>query len=142
MPFPRPPELEVHWEYLYERSLGCVGVLKDWLTRAIGHALYRGADTVHIEDLEAEHKSINEIKKLFEECMEGELRLQEKESDRVQLRRQMGLDLPISTDTEKKGGTNAASSKSSTGPKRVPFTRNPKRDLTGRGNDGNAEPDL
>lgn len=34
MPLDRPPELETHWEYFYERSIGCVGILKDWLTQA------------------------------------------------------------------------------------------------------------
>ena len=30
------------WDFLYERSLGCVGVLKDWLARSLSSAL-RGA---------------------------------------------------------------------------------------------------
>ena len=34
MPLDTPPELEQHWEYFYERSIGCVGILKDWLTQA------------------------------------------------------------------------------------------------------------
>ena len=30
MPFAEPPDLVRDWEYLYERSIGCVGVLKEW----------------------------------------------------------------------------------------------------------------
>jgi hypothetical protein len=29
------PNFVAHWEYCYERSLGCVGVLKNGLTRAL-----------------------------------------------------------------------------------------------------------
>ena len=34
MTLEKAPELENHWEYFYERSIGCVGILKDWLTQA------------------------------------------------------------------------------------------------------------
>ncbi|MGL4884242.1 MAG: hypothetical protein ACRC8K_24785 [Waterburya sp.] len=37
------PELEIHWEYFYERSIGCVGILKDWLTQAYRKALHEEA---------------------------------------------------------------------------------------------------
>ena len=29
LPFPGSPDLAADWDYLYERSVGCVGVLKD-----------------------------------------------------------------------------------------------------------------
>ncbi len=35
LPFSDPPDLVSRWDYFYERSLGCVGVLKDWLTRSL-----------------------------------------------------------------------------------------------------------
>jgi hypothetical protein len=28
-----------HWPYFYERSIGCIGVLKDWLIRAVAASL-------------------------------------------------------------------------------------------------------
>jgi energy-coupling factor transporter ATP-binding protein EcfA2 len=31
LPVPDPPDLAHDWEFLYERSIGCVGVLKQWL---------------------------------------------------------------------------------------------------------------
>ncbi len=40
------PELEIHWEYFYERSIGCVGILKDWLTQAYRQALHEEASTL------------------------------------------------------------------------------------------------
>ncbi|BAZ33591.1 ATPase (plasmid) [Cylindrospermum sp. NIES-4074] len=43
------PTLMQHWFYFYERSIGCVGVLKDWLIRAVAAALRDGADTLTLE---------------------------------------------------------------------------------------------
>ncbi|WP_245602828.1 hypothetical protein [Gloeothece verrucosa] len=40
------------WFYFYERSIGCVGVLKDWLIRASGACLRRGEDTLTIERIQ------------------------------------------------------------------------------------------
>ena len=34
VPLEEEPDLLQHWKYCYERTIGCVGVLKDWLTRA------------------------------------------------------------------------------------------------------------
>ncbi len=41
-----PPLLETHWEYFYERSIGCVGILKDWLTQAYCKALEENSSTL------------------------------------------------------------------------------------------------
>ena len=42
-----PPEqaldLSDMWDFLYERSLGCVGILKDWLSRSLNTACRAGA---------------------------------------------------------------------------------------------------
>src|SRR5262249_55303888 len=35
-----------HWSYFYEHSIGCVGVLKDWLVRAVAAALHDGSDNL------------------------------------------------------------------------------------------------
>ncbi|HEX4206888.1 MAG TPA: hypothetical protein VHZ51_22330, partial [Ktedonobacteraceae bacterium] len=35
-------DLVQYWPYFYERSIGCVGVLKDWLVRAVHAALAEG----------------------------------------------------------------------------------------------------
>jgi Cdc6-like AAA superfamily ATPase len=46
-----------HWFYFYERSIGCVGVLKDWLIRAVAAALQDGCDTLSFERLEEHARS-------------------------------------------------------------------------------------
>jgi hypothetical protein len=39
MPFPKMPDLLKHCNYLYERTAGCVGILRDWLSAAYTQAL-------------------------------------------------------------------------------------------------------
>lgn len=39
LPFSEQPDLRPHGEYLMDRSLGCIGILKGWLVRAAGMAL-------------------------------------------------------------------------------------------------------
>ena len=46
LPVVSPPDLVKDWDYFYERSIGCVGVLKDWLTRALAVALRNGGNTL------------------------------------------------------------------------------------------------
>ena len=42
LPLEEEPDLLHTWKYCYERTIGCVGVLKDWLTRALAEALEQG----------------------------------------------------------------------------------------------------
>ncbi len=42
LPLAEPPDLVRHWEFLYERSIGCVGILKEWLVMALSSILRRG----------------------------------------------------------------------------------------------------
>lgn len=45
-------DLMAMWEFLYERSVGCVGILKEWLMRACVRAIKHGAATLSLEHLE------------------------------------------------------------------------------------------
>ncbi len=45
MPVEETPNLIPYWEYCYERTLGCIGILKNWLTRALKDALDEGTNT-------------------------------------------------------------------------------------------------
>jgi hypothetical protein len=50
-----------HWFYFYERSIGCVGVLKDWFVRAVAAALQDGCETLTWERLEEHALSIASV---------------------------------------------------------------------------------
>jgi energy-coupling factor transporter ATP-binding protein EcfA2 len=128
MPFPESPDLVQEWDYLYERSIGCVGILKDWLTRALAKALRQKAQTITHDDLKKTQMDISKLNQLLTECIEGELYLQESEDDRNKLRIRMGLD--------KQGGVKDSAPKppKPSKKKQKPGSRNPTRDKVGTKN--------
>jgi len=91
LPFPDPPDLAADWEYLYERSVGCVGILKDWLVRALAQALSRGTKTLTRRDLESCAPSVSQCERMLSEAIEGELRLRETADERRRLQIRLGL---------------------------------------------------
>jgi flagellar biosynthesis GTPase FlhF len=87
-------ELMQHWLYFYERSLGCVGVLKDWLIRAVAAALDDGNDTLSLERLQEHTLSLAQCERMALDTTEGEQKLNYMESRREHLWHllQMGMD--------------------------------------------------
>ena len=91
MPLPEAPELVANWEFLYERSIGCVGVLKEWLVRALAVALSRGAAKLTLRDLAAQALTVSQCEKILAEATEGEARLTESDGTRSRFRLALGL---------------------------------------------------
>ena len=52
LPLPETPDLAKDWEFLFERSVGCVGILKQWLVRSLSAALRSGETTLKLQHLE------------------------------------------------------------------------------------------
>jgi hypothetical protein len=100
LPFAEEPQLWRDWEFFYARSIGCVGVLKDWLTRGLAAALAEGATTLTRKHLEQHSWSIDQCEKMAQEALEGESALAEKRETRTRLLTLLGLDArPGSADT-------------------------------------------
>jgi energy-coupling factor transporter ATP-binding protein EcfA2 len=97
LPVPEPPDLVKDWEFLYERSLGCVGVLKDWLMRALTGAFRRRSPILTYSDFERHALSVAQCDKMLSEISEGEGRLLESVEERSRLRTRMGLNPHAST---------------------------------------------
>jgi energy-coupling factor transporter ATP-binding protein EcfA2 len=91
LPLPEPPELVKEWEYLYERSIGCVGVLKDWLVRTLTAVLRRDATVLTLRDLQTHALNVSQCDKMLAEALEGEVRLYESSEEREHLRNRLGL---------------------------------------------------
>jgi hypothetical protein len=91
LPLAEPPELVKEWEYLYERSIGCVGVLKDWLMRALMGVSRRNASVLTFGDLQVHALSVSQCDKMLAEALEGEARLCESAEERGRLRTRLGL---------------------------------------------------
>jgi hypothetical protein len=91
LPVNKSIELTKNWEYLYERSIGSVGVLKEWLARALSRALSRGQKGLERVDLETCALSVSQCDKMLTECIEGEMRMTENSEGRCRLRARLGL---------------------------------------------------
>ena len=98
LPLARPPDLLNDWQYLYERTIGCVGILKDWLTRALVSASKRNAESLSRKDLESHALSVAQCDKMLSEAIEGESTLLESTAERDRLRARLGLGRPENAD--------------------------------------------
>ncbi len=71
-----------YWLYFYECSIGCVGVLKDWLQRAVSAALDEGHDTLTLDCIQ-DHAPLVEIyRQMAIDATEGEQKLEYTASNR------------------------------------------------------------
>jgi energy-coupling factor transporter ATP-binding protein EcfA2 len=72
LPLAKEPDLVEQHEYFYDHTAGCVGVLKEWLTRALDQALSEEAETLVAAHLQ--QTALNPAKRLqmAREIQEGE----------------------------------------------------------------------
>jgi hypothetical protein len=81
LPVAETPDLLAAWEYLYLRSVGCIGLLKQWLLDALDHAIDGEAATISRALLEKTAPPPSKSKKVLEEALDGEARLAELDAD-------------------------------------------------------------
>jgi energy-coupling factor transporter ATP-binding protein EcfA2 len=91
LPLPEIPDLVARWDYFYERSIGCVGVLKDWLYHSLSLALESNSPTLPFKYVEQQALSISQCTTIMRETITGEKELEEREEERLILRRRLGL---------------------------------------------------
>lgn len=97
MPLPEPPDLVKIWEYLYERSIGCVGILKDWLVKGLSAAIRESALTLTLKHLERHALSVSQCDRLTEEAISGEFRFREDSDALERLRLRLGFQKPANS---------------------------------------------
>ena len=125
LPLNVEPDLVEKWDYLYERSLGCVGILKDWLTRSLADALEQKDNTITDKHLKRKAMPVAQCEKILKEILEGEEYFAETQKKISDLREALGLDPDLIAETSK----NSSQSKKK-GSRRV-GQRKPKRDSIG-----------
>lgn len=91
LPLPKTPDLVSRWDYFYERSIGCVGILKDWLTRALSLAIEDDGETLSLKYIEQRALSITQCTTILREALVGEKEFEEGEESRSLLRQNLGL---------------------------------------------------
>lgn len=128
------------WDYFYEHSLGCIGVLKDWITRAYSLALREGAASLTFEHLDRRTLSVAALTKLLSEITSGEKELDESTEARMLLRADLGLEgmsrkqsspSQMHSPKSEEKTTRDASKGTYKGRGRRPGKRNPVRDKIG-----------
>ena len=125
LPFEEPSDLVGNWEFLYERSLGCVGILKEWLVRAVTVAYRNGDRKLTTAVIETQALCIAQCEQLHAEATDGELKLNQRHEAVARFRGKLGLS-PSGTVQ-----TGSALSPPSV-KRRRPGQRLPKRDVIGQ----------
>lgn len=92
LPVRQRPDLLGLWPYCFERSVGCVGILKDWLTRALATALTEEAATVTQAHLVRHALSAAACERIVSEALYGEEQLMERAEAASHLRLRLGLE--------------------------------------------------
>lgn len=91
LPLTGEPDLVSQAEYFYERSVGCVGVLKDWMTRALAAALEDGQETLTKTVLERQALPHRKLLRMAREIREGEETLVANSRAQTELRSLLGM---------------------------------------------------
>ncbi len=92
LPLEEELDLLQQWKYCYERTIGCVGMLKDWLTRALAKAIARNETTISQSLLEQHALSVDRCGQMVTEAFAGETALTEDEHAAYRLRVRLGLE--------------------------------------------------
>lgn len=72
MPVVKVPDFTDYIEFFYKRSMGCIGIVKTWLERALWLALEEGMQELKIEHLKKTSLSPYQCKMMLAESITGE----------------------------------------------------------------------
>jgi DNA polymerase III delta prime subunit len=81
MQIQKEPDLLAHADYFFTKSVGCVGVLKDWLDRALVDALSTPEQILTRDIIERQALKNRQLVRLVNEALAGELRLEDVSDD-------------------------------------------------------------
>ncbi len=90
LPFPEEPQLVEDWDYFFAGSLGCIGILKDWLYQAAGAAFDRDEKTLTRAMCEAWMKETDVLVDMLQRITSGEAQFVQQHST-LELRTLLGL---------------------------------------------------
>ncbi len=127
LPLEKAPNLVQQWEICYAHTIGCVGLLKDWLTTALAEALETGAKTISPSLLAAHAPSIDRCNQMITDIEEGEkaLRVDPEATEKLLARLGLGTRRTRQARTDQEAETSAPAAPSR---RRRVGQRNPTRD--------------
>src|SRR3989454_3831987 len=135
LPVEKEPRLLDHWEFLYARSIGCIGLLKMHLNRALDLALTEQAKTVTLAHLRKTALSETRVELALRNALESETELTESDGADERLLTLLGLRESRTTQQSQPRPDEQSSS-----PRRQdwPGKRSPGRDAIGQEPDEGA----
>lgn len=140
MPLTETPDFLPHLEYCFERSLGCVGLLKDWFSRALAEAFNKKAKTITVRDLQRHELPPSVLLTISAEFLDGEERLFEEEATFALIKERLGISARQRRDAKKRV-TSENGKRQPKKAKRGFGRRSPKRDKVGQGRDATTQAD-
>lgn len=87
LPLVEASNLLDHVDYLYEHSVGCVGILKNWLNRTLAQALAHDEQKLTTKRLQQTALSMRQLLQMAREIREGEERFKDSTNAEAELRR-------------------------------------------------------
>lgn len=127
IPLENQPDLVSEINYIYNGCLGCIGILKDWLYRALIKSLAENKETLTMQHLEQTKLEEVKLLKILGECLDGERTLiDEKTKYAKELYELLDGGGKRFVD-DIKGKQNGSTKKN----KSKPFVRSPMRDRVG-----------
>ncbi len=91
LPVEEMPDLVSRWQDCYACTAGCIGLLKEWLLKALTEALEKSAKTISPEILAHHAPSLAFREQMMTEIEEGEKGFSYDETAEDELRKRMGL---------------------------------------------------
>lgn len=120
-----------HWEFLYARSIGCIGLLKLHLNRALTCALKEGGHTVTLDHLRQTATSDVRVKLALRNALESEAEFVEAEDADAQLLKLLQKPSSRPSVREKQAQEEEKPPSPPSSGNRKPGKRAPGRDSTG-----------
>lgn len=131
LPLMVEPDLVKYWEYCYVHSVGCVGILKDWLTRSLEDALSENAKTITIKILQRNALTVDQCEVIAAEALDGEERLSQRGVTSSRLMQMLGFKTGHKGQSSTVLGDKSIEKNSTTKTPRLPRAvglRSPRRD--------------
>ncbi len=129
IPVEKEPPLTDHWEFLYARSIGCIGLLKMHLSRALNLALTEKTKTVTLTHLRKTALPEARVEAALRNALESEAELMESDGADERLLTLLGLRGPRMA---KQPTTKSDEASSSPKKQDRPGKRSPGRDAIGQ----------
>lgn len=129
LPLEKEPDIIDHWDYFYSRTIGSVGILKDWfyLTYQVKSKENKNLKTLSVEDFKKYELSTDKCLKLLKEATTGEEKFENSNDSETLLYQKLGLIETGENEIEEIEDSQVKKKEKNN----RPGQRKPKRDLVG-----------